>query len=180
LIKQSIAKRYARGLFAVGEKDGKYRAYLKEIDRVLKVFDGEERLRKAVMLPLLEMGKRKELLADVMRLLGVSLPLVNMLSMLLERNRMGYLPLVRDVYGELVDEKEGRVKGTIWSAYPLDESMKARIQDVLKEKMKKEVVLQMVEDKTLIGGIKVAVKGTIMDGSVKRQLEVLKENILKE
>jgi F-type H+-transporting ATPase subunit delta len=180
LIKQSIAKRYARGLFAVGEKDGKYRAYLKEIDMVLKVFDGEERLRKAVMLPLLEMGKRKELLADVMRLLGVSLPLANMLSMLLERNRMGYLPLVRDVYGELVDEKEGRVKGTIWSAYPLDEGMKARIQDVLKEKMKKEVVLSMVEDKTLIGGIKVAVKGTIMDGSVKRQLEVLKENILKE
>jgi F-type H+-transporting ATPase subunit delta len=180
LIKQSIAKRYARGLFAVGEKDGKYRAYLKEIDRVLKVFDGEERLRKAVMLPLLEMGKRKELLADVMRLLGVPLPLANMLSMLLERNRMGYLPLVSDVYGELVDEKEGRVKGTIWSAYPLDEGMKARIQDVLKEKMKKEVVLRMVEDKTLIGGIKVAVKGTIMDGSVKRQLEVLKENILKE
>jgi F-type H+-transporting ATPase subunit delta len=100
--------------------------------------------------------------------------------MLLERNRMGYLPLVSDVYGELVDEKEGRVKGTIWSAYPLDEGMKARIQDVLKEKMKKEVVLRMVEDKTLIGGIKVAVKGTIMDGSVKRQLEVLKENILKE
>jgi F-type H+-transporting ATPase subunit delta len=180
LIKQSIAKRYARGLFAVGEKDGKYKLYLEEIDRVLKLFDGKERLRKALMLPILEMEKRKELLADVMKLLDMSLPFANMLSMLLEKNRMGYLPLVKNVYGEFLDEKEGRVKGTIWSAYPLDESMKARIQDALKEKMKKEVVLEMIEDKTLIGGIKVVVKGTIIDGTVKKQLEVLKENILKE
>jgi len=37
-----------------------------------------------------------------------------------------------------------------------------------------------VEDKSLMGGVKVAVKGTIIDGSVKRQLETLQENILKE
>ena len=45
---------------------------------------------------------------------------------------------------------------------------------------KKEVLLSTIEDKSLIGGVKVAVKGTIIDGSVKRQLETLKENILKE
>jgi F0F1-type ATP synthase delta subunit len=42
------------------------------------------------------------------------------------------------------------------------------------------VVLATVEDKSLLGGVKVEVKGTIIDGSVKRQLETLKENILKE
>jgi len=180
LISQSIAKRYARGLFTVGEKDGKYRAYFEELDAILKLFKEEQRLGKAIMLPITEMSKRKELLGDVMRVFGASLPLANMFNMLLENNRMGYLPLIRDVYSEFIDDKEGRVRGTLYSTYPLEKDTIQNIEDVLKEKLHKEVVLAEVEDKSLMGGVKVVIKGTIIDGSAKRQLELLKENILKE
>lgn len=180
MISQSIAKKYARGLFAVGEKDGKYRAYYEELDTILRYFKEEQKLGNALMLPITEMRKRKELLGDVMRAFGASLPLANVFSMLLENNRMGYLPMIKDVYGELIDEKEGRVRGTLLSAYPLDDSTKLRIEDALKEKMHKKVILTATEDKTLMGGVKVVIKGTIIDGSAKRQLELLKENILKE
>jgi F-type H+-transporting ATPase subunit delta len=181
LIQQSIAKRYAKGLFAVGEKDGRYRGYLDELDSILGLFEKEQRLKKALMLPLLEIQKRKELLSDTIRLSNVYLPLANMLTMLLENNRMTYLPLIRDVYSDLIDDKEDRARGIVWSAYPLEQSLKNRIEDALKETFhKKEVILSTIEDKSLIGGVKVAVKGTIIDGSVKKQLETLKENILKE
>ena len=180
MISQSIAKRYARGLFAVGENDGKYRLYYEELDTILRYFREEPKLGNALMLPIVEMKKRKELLGDVMRAFGVSLPLANIFSMLLENNRMGYLTLIKNVYGELIDDKEGRVRGTLLSAYPLDDSTKVRIEEALKEKLHKEVVLSLVEDKSLMGGVKVVIKGTIIDGSAKRQLELLKENILKE
>ncbi|HBA54045.1 ATP synthase F1 subunit delta [Syntrophorhabdus aromaticivorans] len=181
MIRQSIAKRYAKGLFAVGEKDGRYKVYLEELGHILALFEGNEKLRKALMLPLLEVQQRKELLSDILRLTGVSVPLSNMLTLLVENNRMTYLPFIRDVYGELVDDKEGRIRGTIWSAYPLEGGLKTRIEQTLRERFhKKEVVLATVEDKSLIGGVRVNVKGTIIDGSVKRQLETLKENILKE
>ena len=111
MISQSIARKYAKGLFNVGEKNGKYRDYFKEFDEVLKVFDKEDRLKKALMFPLVEVEKRKELLSEVVRMLQVSAPLAALFTMLLENNRMSYLPLIKDVYGELVDEKEGRVKG---------------------------------------------------------------------
>lgn len=181
MIRQSIAKRYAKGLFGVGEKDGKYKGYLQELDSILELFEKEQRLKKALMLPLLEIQKRKELLSDTMRLTNVSLPLANMITMLLENNRMSYLPLIRDVYSDLIDDKEERARGTVWSAFPLEPALLTRIEEVLKERFhKKEVLLSTIEDKSLIGGVKVAVKGTIIDGSVKRQLETLKENILKE
>jgi F-type H+-transporting ATPase subunit delta len=180
LIRQSIAKRYAKGLFAVGEKGGTYRDFLGELDTILQLFDKEQPLGKALTLPLLEMERRKAILGDVLKALNVSLPLANMLMMLLENNRMSYLHVVREVYSELVDDLEGRVRGTVWSPFLLDDVAKSRIQDVLKERFHKDVVLESVEDKALIGGVKVEVKGTIIDGSVKRQLEILKENILKE
>jgi F0F1-type ATP synthase delta subunit len=47
-------------------------------------------------------------------------------------------------------------------------------------KLGKEDLLTVREDKSLIGGVRVAIKGTIIDGSVKRQLHTLQENILKE
>jgi F-type H+-transporting ATPase subunit delta len=180
LISRSIAKRYAKGLFAVGEKNGKYRSYLEELEGVLSVFDKEERLKKALMLPLLEVQKRKELLSDVMRALGVSPSVSSLFNILVENNRMGYLPVIRDVYQELVDDKEGRVRGTLWTAYPLEETSRNRIAEVLKDKFNKEVTLETLEDKSLIGGVKVVIKGTIIDGSVKKQIETLKENILEE
>ncbi len=164
----------------MGEKNGKYNEYLKEIETILALLEKEERLKKALLLPILEMDKRKDILGDVMRAIGISMPTSNMLSMLLERNRMTYLPLLKEVYRELVDEKEGRMRGTLWTAFPLDAPAKARIESVLKERTKKDVVLNVVEDKSLIGGVKLDVKGTIIDGSVKRQLNTLKENILKE
>jgi F-type H+-transporting ATPase subunit delta len=180
LISQSIARKYAKGLFNVGEKNGKYRDYFTEFNEVLKVFDKEDRLKKALMFPLVEVEKRKELLSDVARMLQLSSPLAALFTMLLENNRMSYLPLIRDVYGELVDEKEGRVKGDIWSAYPLEETVKNRIEKELSAKLHKEVLLTSHEDRGLIGGIKVMIRGTIIDGSVKQQLATLKENILKE
>lgn len=181
MIRQSIAKRYAKGLFAVGEKDGQYKGYLAELENILGLFEKEQRLKKALMLPLLEIQKRKELLSDTMRISGTSLPLANMLTMLLEKNRMSYLPIIRDVYSDLVDDKENRARGTVWTAFPLDPALIKRIEGVLQEKFrKKEIILSAIEDKRLIGGVKVAVKGTIIDGSVKKQLETLKENILKE
>jgi F-type H+-transporting ATPase subunit delta len=180
LIKQSIARRYAKGLFAVGERDRKYRDYLGELNAVAGLIGREERLRKALMLPLLEMAKRKALLADVMSAAGISPPLSSMLTMLLENNRMGYLPMIKEAYAELVDDREGRVRGTIWSAYPLEDGVKSRVQEALAKRLNKTVVLDAVQDKGLICGVKVVIKGTIIDGSVKRQLEALKENILKE
>jgi F-type H+-transporting ATPase subunit delta len=180
LIHQSIARRYARALFAVGEKDARYRDYLSEMEKILKLFDTEKRLGKALMLPLLEIEKRKELLSDVLKALGISLSLSNMMRMLLEKKRMGYLPFIKEQYSELVDEKEGRVKGTLWSAFSVENNVKARIEEALKAKMQKEVILKTVEDKSLIGGMKIQIKGTIIDGSIKKQLQTLKENILKE
>ncbi|MDD5244027.1 MAG: ATP synthase F1 subunit delta [Syntrophorhabdaceae bacterium] len=180
MISRSIAKRYAKGLFAVGEKNGKYRSYFEELEGVLSVFDKEQRLKKALMLPLLEVQKRKELLSDVMRALGVSPSVSSLFNILIENNRMGYLPVIRDVYQELVDDKEGMVRGTLWTAYPLEETSRNRIAEVLKDKFNKEVTLETLEDKSLIGGVKVVIKGTIIDGSVKKQIETLKENILEE
>jgi F-type H+-transporting ATPase subunit delta len=180
VIRQSIARRYARGLLAVGEKDGRYRDYLRELDECLRVIEHGPRIERALMLPLLEMDARKELLADIIKALAMESAPAALLGLLLERNRMRYLPLICDAYGKMVDDKEGLVRGVGYSAYPLPETAKTRIEEALGERLAKRVRLDMRQDRSLIGGIKVIVGGLRIDGSVKRQLEVLNERMMKE
>ncbi len=119
MISHSIAKRYANALFSAGEKDGNYRKYLDELGKFLELVELEPRLKTTLMLPLLEMAKRRDLLSEVARLLDLSPTVTATLQMLLEKNRTSYIPLVKEEYAHLVDEKEGRVKGLLYTAYPL-------------------------------------------------------------
>jgi F-type H+-transporting ATPase subunit delta len=180
LIRQSIARRYAKGLFAVGDKDGKYGTYFEDLEQIMGVVEANEKLKNALMLPLLEMSKRRDLLSDVVRALALSPTVANLLQLLLENHRIDYLPSIRNVFTELVDEKEGRTKGQIFTPYPLSDDSKARIEQVLSERLGKQVQLSPVEDKNLIGGVKVVVGGLRIDGSVRHQLELMNESILKE
>ena len=180
MIQRSVAKRYAKGLFAVGERDGAYKSYLEEIDKFLSTIEREPKLMKALMLPLLEMEKRKDLLSDVLRSLGLSPVVSSTVQLLLDRNRLGYLPVVREVYAELLDAKEGRMKGTLYSAYPVRPDVKKQVEEALGERLKKTVDLATVEDKGLIGGLKVVLGGLRIDGTIRRQLEILNESITKE
>jgi F-type H+-transporting ATPase subunit delta len=180
LIRQSIARRYAKGLFAVGDKDGKYGTYFEDLEQIMGVVEANEKLKNALMLPLLEMSKRRDLLSDVVRALALSPTVANLLQLLLENHRIDYLPFIRNLYTELVDEKEGRTKGQIFTPYPLSDDSKARIEQALSERLGKKVQLSPVEDKSLIGGVKVVVGGLRIDGSVRHQLELMNESILKE
>ena len=180
MIRQSIARSYAKGLFAAGVKDGRYKDYLGQMKEILEIVNKSPRIREALLLPLFEMDKRKELLSGFMSALEVSPPVAALMGLLLERNRMAYLVAIHDAYEQMVDDKEGRVKGTMYSAYPLPDATKARIEEVLGERLKKKVELHIEEDKELIGGLKVIVGGMRIDGSVKRQLELLNESMMKE
>ena len=96
MIRQSIARSYAKGLFAVGVKDGKYKDYLRQMKEILEIVNDAPKIRRASMLPLFEMDKRKELLSGFMAALDVSPPVAALLGLLLERNRMAYLAAIHD------------------------------------------------------------------------------------
>jgi len=180
VIRRSIARRYARGLFAVGERDGKFGDYLRQMKDVLSVIEAGEQLKRALTLPLLEIERRREVLADLVKALSIDPALSAFLAFLLERNRMNYLPMICEAFERMVDELGGVVKGVGYSPYPVSEAVRLRLEEALGERLNKKVQLDIREDRSLIGGMKVVVGGMRIDGSVKRQLELLNESMLKE
>ena len=58
------------------------------------------------------------------------------------------------------------------------DNQKESIKLKLEKKFNKKVVLSCIVDKTLIGGATIIIGDYVIDGSIKRSLELLKNSIL--
>lgn len=180
MIQKGIAKRYAQGLFGVGEKDGKYRKYRDELESFGSVLKESDLLYRTVMSPIYDVRFRKEIVSDIGKSINLSLPVLNLLLLLVENDRIKHLFTIAEEYSKLVDEKDNVIRGKLYSPYPLDAQILREIEGVLTERLKKKVMLTVFEDKSLIAGLKLVLDGTVIDGTIRKQLDIIKETILKE
>jgi F-type H+-transporting ATPase subunit delta len=100
------------------------------------------------------------------------------LKLLVERRRIQYIKEIVAMYQELLDEEFNIARGEVITAYPISEEEKKEIESVLKEYLKKEVILESKVDEGIIGGIKIG--DLIFDGTLKTQLGKFKEIIKGE
>ncbi len=80
----------------------------------------------------------------------------------------------------LYDEKNQIARAHISSRKKLADKDIHEIQAMIKEKHgAKEVIIDEMQDESLLGGVKIKVGDTLYDGTLKKQLEDLQENLLK-
>ncbi len=86
---------------------------------------------------------------------------------------------ISSAYSKIEDELAGRIKVNIETAVELDEGCLKEIRKRLQEITGKEVVLSVEKNPALIGGLVFRIGNTILDGSIKTQLEKVKEKIIQ-
>ena len=126
------------------------------------------------------MDSRKRILIQVANGLQLSVLSIHFLSLLLERDRLAHLSGIVNCYRRLLNEAKGRVDAKVVSAAGLDAALVERLREQLRGISGKEVVLQQETDPTLLGGLLVELEGKVYDGSVRTQLEKMKQRIARE
>jgi F-type H+-transporting ATPase subunit delta len=76
-----------------------------------------------------------------------------------------------------MDERAGVVSAEVTSARPISEPVKNALEQTLQQITNKRVRLNFATDETLLGGIVTRIGSTIYDGSVRSQLERLKQEL---
>ena len=92
---------------------------------------------------------------------------------------MGHLPGIVSCYRRLLNEAKSRVDAKVVSATALDTAMVERVRGQLQTISGKEVILQQIVDSDLLGGLQVELEGKIYDGSLRTQLEKMKQRIAR-
>jgi len=179
VIEGSLARRYTRALFQLAREAGQEEKIGREIEQFHAAFSGSE-LQRALTNPAFPMDSRKRILIQVANGLQLSVLSIHFLSLLLERDRLAHLPGIVNCYRRLLNEAKGRVEAKVISAAGLDAALVERLREQLKGISGKEVVLQQETNPSLLGGLLVELEGKVYDGSVRTQLEKMKQRIARE
>lgn len=97
----------------------------------------------------------------------------NMIRLLVEYDRLGLLPEVATAFEELKAQDEGVLEAEITTAAkPSDAEVKALVKR-LESKFGKKIEANVKVDPEIIGGVKIIVGDTVIDASVRGQLQEL-------
>lgn len=179
MIEGSLARRYTKALFQLAREAGEEEKIGREIEQ-FHAASGNTELHGVLTNPAFPMDARKRILIQVANGQQLSVLSIHFLSLLLERDRLAHLPGIVSCYRRLLNEAKGRVEAKVVSAAGLDAAMIERLREQLRGISGKEVVLQQETDPSLLGGLLVELEGTVYDGSVRTQLEKMKQRIARE
>ena len=176
MIEGSLSRRYARALFQLAVEGAREERVGEEISRYAEVYTTSALVR-VVSNRALAARARKNVALEVARSLGLSSLTINFLSLLADRDRVAILPSIASRYRRLLDEAKGRVEARLVAASPLGQDMMERVRAALHAISGKEVILHEETDPALIGGVRVELEGRVYDGSVRTQLEKMRERM---
>jgi F-type H+-transporting ATPase subunit delta len=176
LIGSKVSKRYAKALFSLGQEDGNFEKYGQELSDFETFFKDNMDFRQVIVNPVFALEDRRKVLQAVSDKGNFSGVVKNFLNLLLDKNRVGAIEAITAYYARLTDEVSGIARAEIVTARPLKEEALGRIEKSLEELTSKKIKPEVREDKGLIGGIVVKIGDLVLDGSVKAQLEGLKES----
>lgn len=110
---------------------------------------------------------------------GGSSLLRNLVGVLAEKRRLAALPMVADAYDDRLRHLRGKVNVTLTVAQALDESQLAKVGQSVTAALGKQALLRQTVDPGIIGGLVLQVEDTLIDGSVKCQLDQLRRRLLE-
>ena len=100
-------------------------------------------------------------------------PAVNLVKLLVEYGRLALLPEISAAYEELKAEDEGSLEAEITAAVkPSDAQVKTLVKQ-LETRFGKKIDAHVKLDPAIIGGLKIVVGDTVIDASVRGQLQEL-------
>lgn len=175
-----VGRRYAKALIQIGKEGGNWEQIGKDLEAFVSLFQKDRLLARVLCDPVHDREKRKSILREVLGKMNTDSVCTRFLLLLVDKERIRYLPVIFSLYRRLEDGLAGRLRAKIVTAQPIEEDQLGAIRRVLEERFQKTVLLEETRDPEILGGVICKVDGMVFDGSVRTQLGILKERIRGE
>ena len=164
---------YAEALFVVARAEGTLGEVDDELFRFSQTLQGNDELRNALTDAGIPAARRQQIVEDLLG--GKASPTtVALVSMVVGTGRARELPNIIKRLVEMSAAEANKEVAEVRSAVPLSEDQRDRLAKALEDATGKQVELKVVVDPSVLGGIVAQVGDTVIDGSVRRRLDQLK------
>lgn len=176
-----VAHRYAQALFSLGNKEGggareKHGVCLAELARMLAI---QPKLAQTLKSPVIEISEKKAVLSELLKMLKADGTMRNFCFLLADKGRLGSLADIANSYGMMLDEANGVRRGKVITAIKLSPAMQANLKKELEKKAGGPMELVFAIDPEILGGMVLAVGDKVLDSSLRAQLGILRETLIR-
>ncbi|MBQ8174058.1 MAG: ATP synthase F1 subunit delta [Clostridia bacterium] len=174
-----ISREYASALFALAREDGAEEEYAKGLAAISAAF---VKTPKYVDFLSSHGIPKEERISALFAVFSGRVPthVLSFLSLLCEKGRMREFADCVEAYEALLREWKQTSMAEVVSAVELTEGEKAKLLKKLESVCGHAVVAEYRVDESLVGGVSVTVDGKVMDGSLRRRLQEVKEVMADE
>lgn len=174
---RQVALVYAKAFLGAAEKTGQADMLIEELSSVASAIeqtpDFEAVLGSALVSP-----EEKVQIVDRLFATRLSPTVVDFLKVLARHGRVDLVRVVDQEVLRLHDELRGRVRVEVHTAAQLEKNQGDRLAGALRQFLSGEPKVESIVNPTLIGGIMLRVGDTVYDGSVARQLNQAREQMI--
>jgi F-type H+-transporting ATPase subunit delta len=177
----AVATRYASALadavLAAGSGLEPRRA-LEELRTFETMMSGSVELRNVILSPAVSVARKRAVVSRFAEAIPLSRLVRNFLFVMIDRRRADALSEIADAFQNALDERLGIVRAAVTSAAPLNDRQQTELQQTLSRVAGRQVRCEFDTDPELIGGVVARIGSTVYDGSVRTQLETLRERLV--
>ncbi|MFH0771127.1 MAG: ATP synthase F1 subunit delta [Candidatus Omnitrophota bacterium] len=172
------AKRYAEAFFAFAKETIGSEKSFEELGSLTRVMAAEEEFKKFLENTEIPDSDKFDVIEKVFGE-DLSREIKEFLKLLINKKRVTEIDYIAD-YVKILYYRERKVEKVFLSAArPLEENIISEIKTRLENKFQKKLELEVAIEPDLIAGIRAKIGNMVIDGSVKRKLQELKENLME-
>lgn len=174
---EGIGRNYAEALLTLARKSDSVEEWGALLDAIAAGMREDSTLRAFLESPKLSASHKIEILEKA---LGRRVPAVflRFIETVINKRRQMLIPEIASEYRLLIDEAENRVHAMVTVATEPTEPERDALARQLTRLFGKRVVPHISLNPAILGGVIVKVGDTVMDGSVRKRLSMLRQRML--
>ena len=149
-----------------------------QLEDFSKTLAGSRELREVLMNPSIPSEQKLKVLDAIAGRIGMFLQVRNFVAVIMEHQRLAELDEILAEYRAVADEELHMAEAEITSAHPLNDQDRAELEAHVAKLAGGRVRATYHQDATLLGGAVVRIGSTVYDGSIRAQLQQLKQRLV--
>ena len=167
-------KRYAQAVFEIALESNKLKEWQSNLAKIAKLVEDDEFIGLAEN-PKVPFDMKTQLVQEK---LGKAEPMgLNLVYLLISKGKLKTANLISEEYDRLLNEHYGIKSAEVTTAIPLDNVEKEKLSQNLETLIGKKVSMQVQVDPDILGGFIARIDDSLIDGSIRSRLEMLKKRL---
>ena len=173
----AIARRYAEALADVAIAHNQVEQMDAEVGSFAQMIRDSSELHGVFASPVVSQEQKRGVLDAIIERAGVSAMISNLLRTMLSHYRLHDLTEVHEQFRRAINRRRGIALAEVTTAAPASQEVQDMLTRKLQELVGKQVQVQFKTDAALIGGAVTRLESVVYDGSIRSQLQAVKQRL---